>query len=79
MMTRKRDHITPVLANLHWLPVTAHSVQNSSTDIQDTHESQLISQVTVTTYSSSTARHNSGPLVTTHNLLEIPRMRTSFA
>ena len=23
MMTRKRDHITPVLANLHWLPVTA--------------------------------------------------------
>ena len=23
MMTRKRDHITPVLANLRWLPVTA--------------------------------------------------------
>jgi len=23
MMTNKRDHITPVLARLHWLPVTA--------------------------------------------------------
>ena len=23
MMTKKRDHITPVLARLHWLPVTA--------------------------------------------------------
>ena len=23
MMTKQRDHITPVLARLHWLPVTA--------------------------------------------------------
>ena len=23
MMTEKRDHVTPVLARLHWLPVTA--------------------------------------------------------
>jgi len=37
MMTRKRDHITPVLANLYWLPVTAYI--QFKTDIQDTHDS----------------------------------------
>ena len=53
MMTKKRDHITPVLARLHWLPV-AGRIQFK------------IALLTFTTYSSRSARRdNSGPPVTT--------------
>ena len=40
MMTKRRDHITPVLADLHWLPVRARTeFKIAYTDIQDSHHS----------------------------------------
>ena len=62
MMTKNRDHITPVLARLHWLPVTARiqfKIALLTFKTLTTHQPFM-------TYSSHTARHdNSGPSVTT--------------
>jgi len=75
MMTRKRDHLTPVLAKLHWFPVTAR-IQfkialltfKTLTSHQPNYIDDLLQQ-----QRSSRLRFSG------HNLLEIPRMRTSFA
>ena len=76
MMTRKRDHITPMLANLHWLPVTAHILFKIAlltfktlTTHQRSYTDDLLQQ-----HRSSRQLRSSG-----HNLLEIPRTRTGFA
>ena len=40
---RKRDHITPVLADLHWLPIASRirfKVALQSTDIQNSHHEE---------------------------------------
>jgi len=76
MMTTKRDHITPVLVSLHWLPVTAR-IQfkialltfKTLTTHQPSYTDDLLQQ-----HRSSRQLRSSG-----HNVLEIPRMRTSFA
>jgi len=76
MMTRKHDHITPVSANLHWLPVTAR--------IQ--FKIALLTFKTLTTPQPSYIHDLLQPHCLSqqlrssdHNLLEIPRMRTGFA
>ena len=76
MMTRKRHHITPVLVNLHWLPVTARiqfKISLLTFKTLTTHQPSYIDDLLQQHHSSRQLR-SSG-----HNLLEIPRMRTSFA
>jgi len=76
MMTKKRDHITPVLARLHWLPVAGRiqfkiALLTFTTLI--THQPSYIHDLLQPHCSSRQLRSAS------HNLLEIPRMRTDFA
>ena len=75
MGTKKHQHITPVLAELHWLPVTAR--------IQ--FKIALLTFKTVTTHQPSylfnllQAHQPSRQLrSTSRNLLDVPRMRTGF-
>jgi len=72
---QKRDHITPVLAHLHWLPVTAR-IQFIITLLTfktlTTHQPSYIHDLLQLHCSSWQLRSAS------HNVLEIPRMRTSF-
>jgi len=75
-MTRKRDHITPVLADLHWLPVAARiqfKIALQTFKTLTTHQPRYIHDLLQQHHSSRQLR-SSG-----HNLLEIPRMRTGFA
>jgi len=76
MMTKKCDHITPVLACLHWLPVTARihfKIALLTFKTLTTHQSSYIQDLLHPHCSSRPLRSSS------HNLLEIPRMRTGFA
>ena len=76
LMTRKRDHITPVLANLHWLPVTARiqfKIALLTFKTLTTHQPSYIDDLLQQHRSSRQLRSSA------HNLLEIPRMRTGFA
>jgi len=76
MITKKRDHITPVLARIHRLPVTAR-IQFKITLLTfktlTTHQPSYIHDLLQLHCSSRQLRS------TSHNLLEIPRMRTGFA
>jgi len=75
MMSKKPDHITPVLARLHWLSVTA-SIQFKIALLTfktlTTHQPSYIYDLLQPQCSSRQLRSAS------HNLLEILRMRTSF-
>jgi len=75
MTTRKRDHITPVLANLQWLPVTARvqfKIALLTFKTLATHQPTYIHDLL--------QQHRSSQLRSSgHNQLEIPRMRTDFA
>ena len=76
MMTKKCDHITPVLARLHWLPVTARihfKIALLTFNALTTHQPSYIHDLLHLHCSSRPLRSSS------HNLLEIPRMRTGFA
>jgi len=76
MMTRKRDHITPLLANLHWLPVTARiqfKIALLTFKTLTTHQPSYIDDLLQQHRPSRQLRSSD------HNLLEIPRMRTGFA
>ena len=76
MMTKQRDHITPVLARLHWLPVTARvhfKIALLTFKTLTTHQPSYIHDLLQPHCSSRPLRSAS------HNLLEIPRMRTGFA
>ena len=75
MGTKRHQHITPVLAELHWLPVTAR--------IQ--FKIALLTFKTLTTHQPSylfdllQAHQPSRQLrSTSRNLLDVPRMRTGF-
>ena len=74
--TRKRDHIIPVLASLYWLPVTARirfKIALLTCKTLTTHQPSYIDDL-LQQHCSSWQRRSSG-----HSLLEIPRMRTTFA
>jgi len=76
MITKKRDHITPVLARLHWLPVTARiqfKIALLTFKTLTTHQPSYIHNLLQPYCSSRPLRSAS------HNLLEIPRMKTGFA
>ena len=76
MMTKKRDHITLVLVRLHWLTVTARiqfKIALMTFKTLTTHQLSYIHDLLQSHCSSRQLRSAS------HNLLEIPRMRTSFA
>jgi len=76
MMTKKCDHITLVLARLHWLPVTARihfKIALLTFKTLTTHQPSYIYDLLHPHCSSRPLRSSS------HNLLEIPRMRTGFA
>jgi len=76
MMTNKCDHITPVLACLHWLPVTARihfKIALLTFKTPTTHQPSYIRDLLHPHCSSRPLRSSS------HNLLEIPWMRTGFA
>ena len=76
MMTKNCDHITPVLARLHWLPVTARihfKIALLTFKTLTTHQPSYIHDLLHPHCSSRPLRSSS------HNLLEIPRMRTGFA
>ena len=76
MMTKKRDHTTPVLARLHWLPVTAciqFKIALLTFKTLTAHQPSYIHDLLQPHCSSRQLRSAS------HNLLEIPRMRTGFA
>jgi len=75
IVTRKCDHITLVLANLRWLPITARiqlkialQTFQTLTTHQPSHIHYLLQQ------------HRSSQLRSSrHNVVEIPQMRTGFA
>jgi len=72
----KRDHITPVLARLHWLPVNARiqfKIALLTFRTLTTHQPNNIHDLLQPHCSSRQLRSAS------HNLLEIPRMKTGFA
>ena len=76
IMTKKRDHITPVLARLHWLPVTGRiqfRIALLTFKTLATYQPSYIHDLLQPHCSSRQLRSAS------HNLLEIPRMRTGFA
>jgi len=76
MMTKKRDHITLVLARLHWLPVIARiqfKIALLTFKTLITHQPSYIHDLLQAHCSSRQLRSVS------HNLIEIPRMRTGFA
>ena len=75
-MTNKCDHITQVLARLHWLPVTARihfKIALLTFKTPTTHQPSYIRDLLHPHCSSRPLRSSS------HNLLEIPWMRTGFA
>jgi len=75
MMTKKREHITPVLARLHWLPVTARiqfKIALLTSKRLTTHQPSYIHDLLQPHYSSQLRSAS-------RNLLGIPRMRTGFA
>ena len=70
---KKRDHITPVLARLHWLPVTAciqFKIALLTFKTLTTHQPSYIHDL-LQPHCSSQLRSAS------HDLLEIPQMRRS--
>jgi len=76
MMTKKRDHITPVLARLHWLPVTARiqfKIALLTFQTITTHQPSYIHDLLQPHWSSRQLRSAS------RNLLRIQWMRTGFA
>ena len=73
---QKRDHITPVLARVHWLPVTARiqfRIALLTFKTLTAHQPSYIHDLLQSHCSSRQLRSAS------HNLLKIPRMRTGFA
>jgi len=71
MMTRKRDHITPALANLHWLPVpdcTQFKIALLTFKTPTTHQPSYINDL-LQQHCSSQQLRSSG-----RNRLEIPRI-----
>jgi len=76
MMTKKREHITLVLARLHWLPVTARiqfKIALLTFKTLTTHQPSYIHDLLQPHCSSRQLRSAS------RILLGIPRMRTCFA
>ena len=73
---QKRNHITPVLARLHWLPVTARirfKIALLTFKTLTTHQPSYIHDLLQLHCSSRQLRS------TSHNLLQIPQIRTGFA
>jgi len=76
MLTKKCDHITPVLASLHWLPVTVRIEFKIALLTFKTLTTQQPSYI----YNLLHQRRPSRELRSSaHNLLKLPRIWTGFA
>ena len=76
MMTKRRDHITPVLADLHWLPVRARiefKIALLTFKTLTTHQPHYLLELLQPHRPSRQLRSAS------RNQLDIPRLRTGFA
>jgi len=76
MMTNRREHITPVLAELHWLPLTARielKLALLTFKIFTSHQPSYLRELLQPHRPSQQLRSFS------HNLLDIPRTRTVSA
>jgi len=75
MATLKREHITPVLAELHWLPVAARinfKIAVITFNLLTTEQPSYLHELLQLRRPSRSFRSSN------HNLLHIPRSRTAF-